>query len=84
MCTSTVILHGNFSCLPHSFACVRKQDTEGLSDLYYIREPFMDGKSSIKVFWCPNSSSYSLLTSTFMSQDPLHVVMTLSLKFRKK
>lgn len=84
MFSCTAVLHGNFSYLPHSFACVRNQDTESLSDLYYIGEPFMEGKSSIKVCWCPNSSSHSLLISTIISQDPLHVVMTLSLKFRKK
>lgn len=84
VCTCTAELHGNSSYLPHSFVCERNQDTESLSDLYYIKEPFMEGKSSMKAFWYPNSSSYSPLFSTFMSQDPLHVVMTLSLKFRKK
>lgn len=84
VCTCTSELYGNSSYLPHSFVYERKQDTESLSDLYYIREPFMEGKSSMKAFCCPNSSSYSLLFSIFMSQDPLPVVMKLSLKVRKK
>lgn len=34
--------------------CVRNQDTDDLRDLYYIKWPFMEGKRSIKVFWCHN------------------------------